>query len=160
MNSSIKIALGEGNEPVIHFNVVPSDDLRDQLCCQFLHRLEGDSNTCTVVIRGYDNVPAMNIAHMLEIRPVSGRCLEVLHQIYGIEYTVRNQLNAAWTNLCVGGDYIYWENLNGHGEPNPKTTYSPKLNRRELELLSLPDIVQQITKVLESRDSWTTELAV
>ncbi len=74
MNSTIKIALGENNEPVIHFNIVPSDDIRDQLCCQFMHRLEGVSTTCKVSIEGNDNHYSngqLSITHLLKISPVS-----------------------------------------------------------------------------------------
>lgn len=48
MKSTIKIALGQANEPIINFNIVPSDDLRDQLCQQFKERLGYSSNLAFV----------------------------------------------------------------------------------------------------------------
>lgn len=70
MKSSLKIALGAGNEPVIHLNIIPSDDIRDQLCCQFMHKLGGESNLCHVVINGAKEIGSP-VTHLVEISPIA-----------------------------------------------------------------------------------------
>ena len=96
MKSSLKIALGLGNEPIISFNVVPSDDIRDQLCCQFLHKLGGTSNTCHVSVRGNSDV-GLPITHILEISPIApimeghggwSDQLEFITSLHAIEHTI------------------------------------------------------------------------
>ncbi len=157
MKSTIKIALGLANEPVIRFEVRPSDDIRDQLCCQFLHALGGDSNLCSVSIRGTDTI-GEPLTHTLEISPISpihegfghwNNHLEFITSLHAIELTIREQKNLAWVSLLVGGDMIYWEN----NKESP-ATYSKEYSRRELYLLHRCELVRKVMEILDSVDTW------
>lgn len=48
MKSTIKIALGDGNAPIIEFKIANTDDIRDTLCRQFIESLNQHSNLCSI----------------------------------------------------------------------------------------------------------------
>lgn len=48
MKSTIKIALGQNNEPVITLIAAPTDDIRDQLCVQWCEKLQHNSQLAKV----------------------------------------------------------------------------------------------------------------
>lgn len=81
MKSTIKIALGEQNQPVINFNVCPTDDLRDQLCCQFIHGLQQTSNLCYVSIDGGNMDENGKIYHSLQIHPIPADPKEFMQKL-------------------------------------------------------------------------------
>lgn len=156
MKSTIKIALGAGNEPVLNFNIIPSDDLRDQLCCQWMHKLGGESTLASISITGNHDVSGNQVTHLLEISPITpsagrryGTSLEHLRIVEGMEYSIRNQTNDAWTSMCISGDTICWED----GKEN---TVSPKLSRYELEKLHFTDLYKKIEETLTDRSKWAT----
>jgi len=73
---------------------------------------------------------------------------ENINQIYGIEMVIRNQKNLGWTSICVGSDYIYWEN-------RANDTVSPIFDRRELEKMTTLDLVNKISEVFDNIGSWS-----
>lgn len=72
MKSTIKIALGEQNNPVIRFNIINTDDLRDQLCRQFMTDLKGTSNLCFFGIEEFSILPDKDHLHQVVISPIPG----------------------------------------------------------------------------------------
>lgn len=67
MKSTLKIALGSMNEPVINMVVVPTDDIRDQLCQQFKERLGYESNLAFVE---FLNNTSLDLSTTLSIQPI------------------------------------------------------------------------------------------
>jgi len=159
MKSSIKIALGENNDPIIRFHIVPSDDIRDQLCQQFLRKFGGTSTICNVDINGVDTEGALQ--YWLDIAPVPGgptavvNSVDSINQICGIEMAVRELRNLPWVICVYDGTTVWWENSNHLSAPNPKLAMSPVLNRRELEKLSTYNLTRKIIEVFDTIDKWS-----
>lgn len=156
MKSTIKIALGEQNEPVIKMMAVTTEDIRDQLCGQWVQILGGESNLAFIEFgpQGSLAPEGEQFCHV-SIRPLPAQApMLILEQVRGIETTLREQRNRAWTSMLVGGDVIYWENNNHLGEVNAKTAISPQLNRREIEKLSTNELVKKVTAIFDNIDNW------
>lgn len=163
MKSSLKIGLGLGNEPVIDFNIFPSDDIRDQLCCQFLERLGHTSTTCSVSILPGGEI-GKPTTHRLIIAPVSPIIegdghwqdqLEFITSLRAIEHTIREQRNLGWVNMLVGGDIVYWENAK-----TLPSTYSQEYSRKALSLLHRDALVRKVMEILDGIDTWQTSQAL
>lgn len=80
MKSTIRVELGTLNKPIIRLQVRPSDDVRDQLACQFLHGLEQTSNLCYVNIRCWDDTE-LRSNHTLDIYPIPADPTEYIRQL-------------------------------------------------------------------------------
>lgn len=137
MKSTIKIALGQGNEPVIDFHVRPSDDLRDQVANQFLHGLGGDSNLCHVVIVSNRSGIDGPIEHRLEISPLPPHSVWVLHQ--NLTNIIRHY-NKVYPDLGMfsTGDTIELCN-------KVDTNRSIQIPVEDLRKLSLVDLVNSVS---------------
>lgn len=145
MKSTLKIALGQSNEPVIHFNIVPSDDLRDQLCCQFLHKLGGESTLCSVDIRGNVELGSP-ITHWMEISPLTSNshdhyiCLQRVEEIYKSICFSRVDSVSDITMVTGGGTIGFYKEY-GKGS-------GIELNREDLRSLNLVELVKIVTDTI------------
>lgn len=69
MKSTLKIALGCLNEPVINLSAIATDDIRDQLCRQFIERLGHESNLAFVEF-GYQSITLPDPVCNVSIQPI------------------------------------------------------------------------------------------
>lgn len=141
MKSTIKIALGAGNEPAIHFNVRSSDDVRDQLCCQWLHGLQFGSNLAHVNISPGKDDLSPTIEHILEITPLPPNshwmCTKRVEEIYDV--LAKDYRHIA---MITGSDEIYFENtILGSSSGRDATSMS----REELRKLNIVELVKVVT---------------
>jgi len=147
MKSSLKVALGTGNDPVIKFNVVPSDDVRDQLCEQFFNAMGGGSGFCSV---NFDaNRAGSQLSYGLEISPVKKTGviskIESINQIMGINAAICLSKNGADITMCYDAESVWWEKNTG------KTIdASRKLSRVAMESLPIEVVAKEITIILSS----------
>lgn len=147
MKSTLKIALGTGNEPVIHLNIVPTDDIRDQLCCQFMHKLGGSSTLCSVSIQG-DVQLGSPITHLLEISPLTSNshdhyiCLQRVEEIYkGICFPRADSVSDI--TMITGGGTVGFYKEHGRGA-------GIELNRDDLRSLDIIELVRVVTGAINS----------
>ena len=141
MKSTIKIALGAGNEPAIHFNVRSSDDVRDQLCCQWLHGLQFESNLAHVNISqvGIEGYP--HIEHLLEITPLPANSHYISHRRVEEIYKVLSKEHPD-IQMITGPNAIYFEYVAPGTSKGRKSTL---MDREELRKLDIVELVKVVT---------------
>lgn len=145
MKSTIKIALGQNNEPVINMVAIQTDDIRDQLCRQWIERLGGESNLAYAQFGVQDKDTEDNwVCHMV-ISPLGPKSHILNH---GLITDIYNHFcsNADWLSMCTSGDHIWFENRKTDEK-------SVQLNREDLVLLSIVELVQTIIDNINSISS-------
>ncbi len=145
MKSTIKIALGQSNEPVINMVAVMTDDIRDQLCRQWIERLGGESNLAYCRFGEQSKDTAGDYCVHMEISPLGPKS-HILN--IGLITDIYNHFckGVDWFSMCTTGDHIWFENKN-------QGITSVQLNRENLVSLSTVELVQAITNNINSISS-------
>lgn len=145
MKSTLKIALGQNNEPVINMMAVMTDDIRDQLCRQWIERLGGESNLAYCRFGEQVKNNYGDYSCHLEISPLGPKSHLLNH---GLITDIYNHFcsKTDWFSMCTSGGHIWFENK----KTNEK---SVQLNREDLVLLSVVELVKTVIDNINSISS-------
>lgn len=143
MKSSIKIALGENNNPVIQMRIHSTDDIRDILFKQFQESFRYSSNLCYAFIDScYASSDSEGLRATITISPLPSNsdyiCYQRVEEIYN---ALTNNGSLFDISMVTGGGTIGFYTNHGNGP-------GKELSREELRKLDIINLVKTITETI------------